>query len=47
MPEPTFHALVRANFRGPVKPPFNDKARSEAGLTPMFYRPLAALGVGR
>ncbi len=39
-PEPTFHALVRANFRGPIKPPFNDKARSEAGLTPGFYRPL-------
>ena len=38
--EPTFHALVRANFRGPIKPPFNDKARSEAGLTPGFYRPL-------
>lgn len=46
-PEPTFHALVRANFRGTVKPPFNDKARSEAGLTPGFYRPLAALGVTR
>jgi uncharacterized ferritin-like protein (DUF455 family) len=46
-PEPTFHALVRENFRGPVKPPFNDKARSEAGLTPGFYRPLAALGVTR
>jgi len=46
-PEPTFHALVRTNFRGTVKPPFNDKARSEAGLTPGFYRPLAALGVTR
>ena len=46
-PEPTFHALVRENFRGPVKPPFNDKARSEAGLTPGFYRPLAALGLTR
>lgn len=42
-PEPTFHALVRAHFRGPVKPPFNDKARSEAGLTPGFYRPLVAV----
>lgn len=46
-PEPTFHALVRENFRGPVKPPFNDKARSEAGLTPGFYRPLAAVGAHR
>jgi uncharacterized ferritin-like protein (DUF455 family) len=46
-PEPTFHALVRQYFRGPVKPPFNDKARSEAGLTPGFYKPLSALGVVR
>lgn len=46
-PEPTFHALVRQYFRGPIKPPFNDKARSEAGLTPGFYKPLSALGVSR
>jgi uncharacterized ferritin-like protein (DUF455 family) len=46
-PEPTFHRLVRENFRGPIKPPFNDKARSEAGLTPGFYKPLSALGVQR
>ena len=45
-PESTFHRLVRANFRGPVKPPFNDKARSEAGLTPGFYRPLVAVKGG-
>ena len=43
-PEPTFHDLVRRHFRGPVKPPFNDKARAEAGLTPGFYRPLVAVG---
>ena len=43
-PEPTFHTLVRRHFRGRIKPPFNDKARSEAGLTPGFYKPLAALG---
>lgn len=36
----TFHHLVRKHFRGPLKPPFNDKARSQAGLTPGFYRPL-------
>ena len=42
--EATFHRLVRENFRGPVKPPFNDKARSEAGLTPGFYKPLTAFG---
>ena len=46
-PEPTFHALVRQHFRGPIKPPFNDKARAEAGLTPGFYKPLSALGVTR
>lgn len=39
-PEPTFHTLVRRHFRGGLKPPFNDRARSEAGLTPGFYRPL-------
>ncbi len=42
--ETTFHEVVRTNFRGPIKPPFNDKARSEAGLTPGFYKPLSALG---
>jgi uncharacterized ferritin-like protein (DUF455 family) len=44
MPEPTFHALVRKHFRGPIKPPFNDKARAEAGLAPGFYKPLVATG---
>lgn len=42
-PEPAFHALVRRHFRGPIKPPFNDKARAEAGLTPGFYKPLASI----
>ncbi len=42
--ESTFHRLVRENFRGPVKPPFNDRARAEAGLTPGFYKPLSAFG---
>lgn len=45
--EPTFHDLVRRYFRGALKPPFNDRARSEAGLTPGFYKPLSALGVTR
>ncbi|XWN28999.1 MAG: ferritin-like domain-containing protein [Devosia sp.] len=39
-PEPLFHALVRRYFRGALKPPFNDRARSAASLTPGFYRPL-------
>lgn len=43
--EATFHRLVRENFRGPVKPPFNEQARTEAGLTPGFYKPLSALGM--
>lgn len=46
-PEPTFHALVRHHFKGTLKPPFNDRARSEAGLTPGFYKPLSATGIGR
>lgn len=41
-PTATFQALVRANFRGPLKPPFNDLARAEAGLSPSFYRALTA-----
>ena len=39
-PEPAFHELVRSNFKGAIKPPFNEKARTEAGLTPGFYKPL-------
>lgn len=42
-PEPRFHALVRRHFRSALKPPFNDRARSEAGLTPGFYRPLETI----
>ena len=41
-PESTFRQLVRANFRGQMKAPFNDIARAEAGLTPSFYRNLTA-----
>lgn len=43
-PEPTFHRLVRTHFRGQLRPPFNEAARAQAGLTPGFYKPLAALG---
>lgn len=42
-PEPEFHRLVRKFFRGTLKPPFNDKARSEAGVTPGFYKPLCGI----
>lgn len=41
-PEQAFQALVRANFRGQLKAPFNDIARAEAGLTPSFYRNITA-----
>ncbi|KNY16891.1 MULTISPECIES: ferritin-like domain-containing protein [unclassified Shinella] len=42
-PSATFKELVRTNFRGPLKPPFNDVARAEAGLTPSFYRALVSV----
>lgn len=42
-PEPLFQTYVRTHFRGQLKPPFNDRARSEAGLTPGFYKPLASI----
>ncbi|MCV6547051.1 MAG: ferritin-like domain-containing protein [Cohaesibacter sp.] len=46
-PEPTFHKLVRTHFRGSLKPPFNDLARAEAGLTPGFYKPLTGISSTR
>ncbi|NTF87304.1 ferritin-like domain-containing protein [Agrobacterium rhizogenes] len=41
-PARTFQELVRSNFRGSLKAPFNDIARAEAGLTPSFYRSLTS-----
>ena len=41
--EPRFHDLIRTNFKGSLKPPFNEAARTEAGLTPGFYKPLSAI----
>ncbi len=40
-PKEEFHALVRKYFRGPLKPPFDEARRAEAGLPPDFYWPLA------
>lgn len=40
-PVQAFEQLVSTHFRGELKPPFNDLARSEAGLTPDFYQSLA------
>lgn len=41
-PTPTFHRLVRRYFHAPLKPPFNEEKRAEAGIAPDFYWPLAA-----
>jgi uncharacterized ferritin-like protein (DUF455 family) len=40
-PKDVFHDLVRRYFHGALKPPFNDEQRTEAGLPPDFYWPLA------
>jgi uncharacterized ferritin-like protein (DUF455 family) len=40
-PKDVFHDLVRKYFHGPLKPPFNEEKRAEAGLPPDFYWPLA------
>ena len=40
-PKDVFHELVRRYFHGPLKPPFNEEKRAEAGLPPDFYWPLA------
>ncbi|MDO9368820.1 MAG: ferritin-like domain-containing protein [Sphingopyxis sp.] len=37
----TWHGLVRSRFRGSLKPPFNDSARHDAGLTQEFYAVIA------
>ena len=39
--ETTWHELVRTHFHGQVKRPFNKPARSEAGMRPEYYEPLA------
>lgn len=40
-PQESYQILVNRHFRGKLKPPFNDSARSQAGLTRDFYEPLA------
>ena len=39
-PVSTWQAVVRARFRGGVKPPFNIPAREAAGFSAAFYGPL-------
>ncbi len=40
-PVPEWQRLIRRHFRGIVKPPFNDSARGEAGLSRDFYAGVA------
>lgn len=40
-PAATWRALVARHFRGRLKPPFNEAARSAAGLPAEFYAPAA------
>jgi uncharacterized ferritin-like protein (DUF455 family) len=42
-PVPHWHALLRSHFRGSLKPPFNDSARDEAGLSREFYLGVAGV----
>jgi uncharacterized ferritin-like protein (DUF455 family) len=36
-PATTYRDLVRRHFRGALKPPFNEAARTAAGMEPAFY----------
>jgi uncharacterized ferritin-like protein (DUF455 family) len=43
-PVSAWKRLVRLHFKGALKPPFNDSARDEAGLSRDYYAALAAAG---
>jgi uncharacterized ferritin-like protein (DUF455 family) len=43
-PVSTWKRLVGTHFRGALKPPFNDSARDEAGLSRDYYMALAVAG---
>jgi uncharacterized ferritin-like protein (DUF455 family) len=43
-PVSTWKRLVGAHFKGALKPPFNDSARDEAGLSREYYAALAVAG---
>ena len=43
-PVSEWQRLVSLHFRGAIKPPFNDSARDEAGLSRDYYAALAAAG---
>jgi len=38
----TWQSLVKSRFRGDLKPPFNDSARRDAGLTQEYYAVVAS-----
>jgi uncharacterized ferritin-like protein (DUF455 family) len=42
-PRERFRTLVEQHFRGPVKPPFNDSARHQAGLSADWYSSLGSV----
>mmetsp|Transcript_10281 Transcript_10281/g.16665 ORF Transcript_10281/g.16665 Transcript_10281/m.16665 type:complete len:115 (+) Transcript_10281:694-1038(+) len=46
-PIQSFHEIVRKNFRGNLKPPFNTKAREDAGFTEAWYLPLVSKKEGK
>lgn len=41
VPSEHWKSLVKIHFSGPLKPPFNDSARAQAGLTRDYYADLA------
>lgn len=41
-PVETFHALVKSRYNAKLKPPFNEAARTRAGMASSFYAPLAS-----
>jgi uncharacterized ferritin-like protein (DUF455 family) len=41
LPKDSWKMLVNRHFRGELKPPFNDSARSRAGLTQDYYLQVA------
>ena len=42
--EAVFHERVRRCFKGDLKPPFNQEARSAAGFPARYYEPLVRSG---
>lgn len=42
VPETAWKKLIKERFRGELKPPFNDSARLDAGLTQDFYAVIAS-----